>query len=405
MIKIQWFDTETQNEYAEKIASKIKSDLENEISNFPADIAALFKENGVVSEEKIRAFLKLEYSDIEKSPALSGYITRCNMILKILDNITPSKYKNSGKSLYDFLKDEFALYENTFPNYPLKYPTYINLDNKFTSHLTKSILQNPYSQVFNYTKYEKSFRDEIMTSLNITVCPYCNRQYITSWEDMNKIKGTKKRKKTTADLDHFYPKSEYSLFSLSLFNFVPSCQVCNSRMKLSSFLDDNGIRPIYPYTESFDDSAVFKASTITPQDDPKKLLEVWLGENEKDLKLTLEIHSPCSDIQKEERIKRSNELFHIEDVYQIHKGVVSELMLKRRIFDDGEYLQGLKNLFENFDPETFIKGSDDTEYRITDIDLSITQKQLELFLYGYNWRDGQDSTRPLSKLAYDILKR
>lgn len=91
-----------------------------------------------------------------------------------------------------------------------------------------------------------------MDSLNIPVCPFCNRQYITSWEDM------KKEKKSTADLDHFFPKSEYPLFALSLFNFVPSCQVCNSRMKLDHFMDDDGNRPIYPYEEKFDDSVLFK---------------------------------------------------------------------------------------------------------------------------------------------------
>ena len=80
-------------------------------------------------------------------------------------------------------------------------------------------------------------------------------------------------------------------------------------------------------------------------------------------------------------------------------------MLKRRIYDDGEYLNGLKNIFEGFEPDTFFKNSDDAMYKIIGTDLSITQKQLELFLYGYNWEEGQDSTRPLSKLTYDILKR
>lgn len=405
MIKLKWFDAATQNEYTEKIASKIKTDLENEISNFAPDIAALFTDKGVVSEDKIKDFLKLEFKDVEKSPVLSSYITRCDMISKIIDNITPSKYKNSGKPLKDFLKGEFVLYEHTYTQYPLNYPNGIKVDNRFTAKLKESLLQSPYNKVFNYNKYEKRFRNDIMSSLNVSVCPYCNRQYITSWDDVKNIKGTNKRRKSTADLDHFYPKSEYSLFALSLFNYVPSCQVCNSRMKLSSFLDDSGNRPLYPYNESFDDSAVFIASTITPQNDPKKLLEVWLGENVNDLKVKLEIHNSMSDPKKEDHIKRSNELFHIEDIYQAHKGIVSELMLKRRVYDDGEYLNGLKNIFENFDPETFFKSSDDAVYKIIDTDLSITQKQLELFLYGYNWEDGQDSDRPLSKLAYDILKR
>lgn len=405
MIKLQWFDTATQNKYAEKIASKIKTDLENEISKFPPDIAALFTEKGVVSEDKIKDFLKIEFTDVEESPVLSSYIARCDMLSKIIDNITPSKYKSSGKSLADYLDGEFVEYNQKYSNYPLKYPTGLIPDNHFKTKLTEALLQSPYNKVFNYNRYEKYFRNDIMSSLNISVCPYCNRQYITSWDDVKNIKSTNKRRKSTADLDHFYPKSEYSLFALSLFNFVPSCQVCNSRMKLSNFLDDNGNRPLYPYNESFDDSAVFRASTITPQNDPKKLLEVWLGENVNDLKVKLEINSSMSDPQKEDHVKRSNELFHIEDIYQAHKGIVSELMLKRRIYDDGEYLNGLKNIFENFDPKTFFKHQDDAVYKIIGTDLSISQKQLKLFLYGYNWENGQDSKRPLSKLTYDILKR
>lgn len=405
MIKLKWFDAATQDEYAEKIASKIKTALENEISSFAPDIAALFTEKGIVSEDKIKDFLKLKFSDVEKSPILSSYIARCDMISRIIDNITPSKYKNSGKTLKAFLKGEFVLYERTYMQYPLNYPNGIKVDNRFTAKLKESLLQSPYNKVFNYNKYEKIFRNDIMSSLKISVCPYCNRQYITSWDDVKNNKGTNKRRKSTADLDHFYPKSEYSLFALCLFNFVPSCQVCNSRMKLSNFFDDHGNRPIYPYTESFDDLAVFKASTTEPKKDPKKLLEVWLGENELDLKVMLEIRGTNSDPLKEARIKRSNELFHIEDIYQAHKGIVSEFMLKRRIYDDGEYLNGLKNIFEGFEPDTFFKNSDDAMYKIIGTDLSITQKQLELFLYGYNWEEGQDSTRPLSKLTYDILKR
>ena len=49
--------------------------------------------------------------------------------------------------------------------------------------------------------------------------------------------------------------------------------------------------------------------------------------------------------------------------------------------------------------------SDDMKYVIINSDISLTHKQLEAFLYGYNWDKGQDKTRPLSKLAYDILKR
>ena len=43
--------------------------------------------------------------------------------------------------------------------------------------------------------------------------------------------STDEEVRRTFDVDHFFPKSEYPMFCLSLYNFVPSCQVCNSRVK------------------------------------------------------------------------------------------------------------------------------------------------------------------------------
>lgn len=98
MIKLKWFDAATQDEYAEKIASKIKTALENEISSFAPDIAALFTEKGIVSEDKIKDFLKLKFSDVEKSPILSSYIARCDMISRIIVIIPHSgKHQSAGR--------------------------------------------------------------------------------------------------------------------------------------------------------------------------------------------------------------------------------------------------------------------------------------------------------------------
>ena len=61
------------------------------------------------------------------------------------------------------------------------------------------------NQLFCYKKlYEegKWSRHKLLSLMGIEVCPYCQRNYISSYG-----------KKTTADLDHFYPKSLYPIFS------------------------------------------------------------------------------------------------------------------------------------------------------------------------------------------------
>lgn len=41
-------------------------------------------------------------------------------------------------------------------------------------------------------------------------------------------------KKRQFDQDHFLPKAKCPCVGLSLYNFVPSCQICNSRIKLDN---------------------------------------------------------------------------------------------------------------------------------------------------------------------------
>lgn len=74
-------------------------------------------------------------------------------------------------------------------------------------------------------------------SLGIRVCPYCNRQYITSYYEDSE--------KTTADVDHYYPKSLYPFLQMNIYNMIPSCNVCNSKTKR-----DNDMRHLYPYIDS-----------------------------------------------------------------------------------------------------------------------------------------------------------
>lgn len=73
----------------------------------------------------------------------------------------------------------------------------------------------------------KKIRDQLGAKLQkeneIFLCPYCQRNYVNVVEkDLLTIKP---------DLDHFYPKAKYPFLAATLENLVPSCQVCNSRLK------------------------------------------------------------------------------------------------------------------------------------------------------------------------------
>lgn len=63
---------------------------------------------------------------------------------------------------------------------------------------------------------------DLALSLDISVCPYCNKNYI------NTISNSKKSERYRfCQFDHFYPKSKYKYLSLSFYNLIPSCSTCN----------------------------------------------------------------------------------------------------------------------------------------------------------------------------------
>lgn len=92
----------------------------------------------------------------------------------------------------------------------------------------------------------------------INTCFYCNRAYINSYE------VSKASKKRQFDLDHFIPKKVCPLFAISLYNFIPSCQICNSRVKgvdvyYKDVADPLILERLFPTSENynFDNSLKF----------------------------------------------------------------------------------------------------------------------------------------------------
>ena len=72
-------------------------------------------------------------------------------------------------------------------------------------------------------------RRELVSRMQIPVCPYCNRSYI-----QNIIVDGENR--YTGDLDHFLPKSVFQLYALSVWNLIPTCKLSNQTFKGSRFI-------------------------------------------------------------------------------------------------------------------------------------------------------------------------
>ena len=59
--------------------------------------------------------------------------------------------------------------------------------------------------------------NQMVKSLELRTCPYCNRAFI----------GTVGKENLGVQLDHFYSKSIYPIFAVCLYNLIPSCSHCN----------------------------------------------------------------------------------------------------------------------------------------------------------------------------------
>lgn len=119
----------------------------------------------------------------------------------------------------------------------------------------KSYLLN---MVFNYDKTGaghqthqgviSGFFRKKMDDLNIHTCYYCDMAYINPYiVDDDEMKSQ-------FDLDHALAKDDCPLVALSLHNFVPSCPVCNERLKRKNPLSDSldGLKLVAPCSEDFD---------------------------------------------------------------------------------------------------------------------------------------------------------
>lgn len=95
-------------------------------------------------------------------------------------------------------------------------------------------------KIFNYTSgYDAKIAEFFIKwaeKLEIRSCYYCEMSYVNTYTMLDDT-GTTVVKKRQFDLDHFLPKGKCPCVGLSLYNFVPSCQVCNSRIKLDRMPD------------------------------------------------------------------------------------------------------------------------------------------------------------------------
>ena len=291
------------------------------------------------------------------------------------------KYLELLKKIIDKGKD-FVIQKELFLDYENKEIDKIIKIMKKKNKKSKSILEIRFeelniseeylpNQLFCYKKFQdgnKNWgRHKLLFLMEIEVCPYCQRNYISSYEENNS-------KKTTADLDHFYPKSLYPFLALSLYNFIPSCQICNSRFKGNKDTRDS----IYPYEEGFDELGVkFKTS--------KEVISEILGERYSDFYVKIDYEN-LKNKEDGEKVKNSIENLGLDRVYKK---------------SHNQYIQNLLYNIEKY-PENYLENC--VEMFESNVD---KKKQLEEYfkdIVKEPYRKRIENGEPLAKLTKDILE-
>lgn len=207
---------------------------------------------------------------------------------------------------------------------------------------------------------------QLLAMLNVEVCPYCNRQYITTVAD-----GPQR---VRPQLDHFRNKKDYPYLALSINNLIPSCGVCN----LLKHDDDKKI--LYPYDEGMGNSYCFQARC--GKDNITSLLQ-GAGDAVRKFELKMEKNADFHDGDLAGHARESIDTLALEQLYQSHRGYVADLFFQRYVFTDA-LLEEIKRQF----PALFAQDED-------------LMHLLRLMDYSPEaWE-----RRPLAKLTHDIVKQ
>lgn len=203
-----------------------------------------------------------------------------------------------------------------------------------------------------YNKFSaKNINNLIVEKMSVKVCPYCNENYIVN----------RGKKRTSAQLDHFYNKSQNPLFAICLYNLIPACATCNqikriNQLNISPFDEDIN-------RERLKISYKFINSNYLENKDSVEVIfkpEGYIGEKIYD------------DIQK----------LNIHQSYKFHNDYLQEILKKRIVYTNSQIIE----LYDSF-PKLFKN-----------------KEELIRIAFG-NYIELDDlNKRPLSKLTRDILK-
>lgn len=215
--------------------------------------------------------------------------------------------------------------------------------------------------IFNYSTYisrNTNFSYYLAKLLDVTTCPYCNRQYIFT------IKNTNGEHIVRPEFDHWFAQFFYPDLALSYYNLIPCCHDCNSVLKnaTSTSIETH----IHPYVDK-DRGFNFTFGT--------NLIGSY----------NVEIDITTNDPSYKKKVENTLNLFKIKEVYNAHSDFELKELIELAYANPKDYIDTLINeimVVMDVDRETVIR-----------------------ILFGIEIEPSKYNIRPLSKFKSDIIKK
>ena len=242
------------------------------------------------------------------------------------------------------------------------------------------------------SKWYKDFCEEFKTEwnskilcqiLHINVCPYCNRQYIFTYEKDDK-------KQTMAEMDHFFPESIHPYLSCSLYNLIPSCHTCNHSKR------DSESEILYPYEDEFGKNYFFRVKFGEKSGDSENLINI------KNAKVFFK-NTFCNSeetCQKCVKVHNSTKTFNLDKIYNEHTIELKDLFDRYRNYCQPKRKDILR-LFHEDELKNSIDGL--TEKQIDAVLSLYAKKMKNMFLGLPLGTEGKEY--PLRKFKEDIIEQ
>jgi len=269
------------------------------------------------------------------------------------DDLSKRKYqKEENKTLKEIFDEKFKT-EFDCSLDDLLYGSFEKLQ-EIKERLGDMSEQEDVKELFNYeTKFQMPISKFFEQYVDVHTCYFCNIEFINTF--MTKDENVK----NGFTLDHYIDKGKYPYLALSLYNLIPSCYTCNSKVKRV-----HSVETLSPASNNFDFDDKVKFKTFMQN----KNLQI---EHKDDFSLLLK--EDLSDIYKQ-----YIDVFELDGRYEYHKYKVIEMINKRKEYPNSR-IKELALLTQK------------------------TEEEVKQDLFGeYLFEDNDLHKRPLSKLIKDI---